>query len=180
MGDDSIVFPDQIRTSTNRPEEQPVNHFLSICFPLPSVFQVLGKISPLTIALVVLSLVLSLTLLGCLLFWWRRRRRRASKDQQAEPVNLSMSGTLGSAYGHTRGAFPGPESQSLIGSRKSSTVTNQTMERAEEMMMESRVSPPSPWLVEKIVFPFHFVSLAIFTYFQRERSNVLFAGESVH
>ena len=100
-----------------------------------------GKVSSLTIALLVLALVLSLALLGALLFWWRRRRLRASKDQQAEPVNLSMSGTLGSAYGHTRGAFPGPESQSLLsGSRKSSTVTNQTMERAEEMMMEGRVS----------------------------------------
>ena len=106
----------------------------------PSVFQVPGKVSPLTIAMVVLALVLSLALLGCLLFWWRRRRQRTSKDQQAEPVNLSMSGTLGSAYGHTRGAFPGPESQSLLGSRKSSTVTNQAMERAEEMMMEGRVS----------------------------------------
>ena len=108
----------------------------------PSVFlQVPGKVSSLTIALVVLALVLSLALLGCLLFWWRRNRRRASKDQQAEPVNLSMSGTLGSAYGHTRGAFPGPESQSLLSSsRKSSTVTNQAMERAEEMMMDGRVS----------------------------------------
>ena len=162
MGDDGIVFPDQT-TSTSRPEEQPVKTpralqvpfsslsfltkfpfltktpiFAILCNPRP---QVPGKVSSLTIVLVVLALVLSLAILGCLIFWWRRNRRRASKkDQQAEPVNLSMSGTLGSAYGHTRGAFPGPESQSLLSSRKSSTVTNQTMERAEEMMMEGRVS----------------------------------------
>ena len=48
-----------------------------------------------------------------------------------------MSGTLGSTYGHTR-AFQ--ESQSLLSSRKSSTVTNQNMEKAEEMMMDSRVN----------------------------------------
>ena len=154
-------------------------HKSPICdhfFPRP---QVPGKLSSLTIALVVLALVLSLALLGCLIFWWRRNRQRASKDQQAEPVNLSMSGTLGSAYGHTRGAFPGPESQSLLSSRKSSTVTNQMVERAEEMMMEGRVSQTKEPLITDLSLVI-LVRQVLLICISKDREAMMSPGESVH
>ena len=61
--------------------------------------QVPGKMSPLTIALVVVALLLSLLLLGIILFWWRRSRQRAAKDLVSEPVSVSLSGTLSILFG---------------------------------------------------------------------------------
>lgn len=97
--------------------------------------QVESKVASLTIALILLGVALVVLLLGGLIFWWVRRKKTKEKVP-LDVANLSISGTLGSAYGHIR-TFP--ESQSLLSSRKSSTMTNQLVERAEDHM-DGRVS----------------------------------------
>ena len=102
---------------------------------LKPLLQVEGKVPGLTIALSLLAVAIVVLLLAALIFWWVKRKKTKEKVP-LEVANLSISGTLGSAYGHIR-TFP--ESQSLLSSRKSSTMTNQQVERAEEHM-DGRVS----------------------------------------
>ena len=102
---------------------------------LKPLLQVEGKVPSLTIALSLLAVAIVVLLLAALIFWWVKRKKTKEKVP-LEVANLSISGTLGSAYGHIR-TFP--ESQSLLSSRKSSTMTNQLVERAEELM-DGRVS----------------------------------------
>jgi len=132
---DRVVFPDQdeIPRIDDTAEEGATT--MAVEEPMPAQLNGVG------LAMIIVGVGAVILLVLLLYFRWRRRKVEKEKEEENQVEKISFGGTLGATYNHVQ-TFP--ETQSLLSSRKSSTITNHTVERMEDqtdgVLGDSRVS----------------------------------------